>query len=400
MVQIKPLLEGWVQSDRCGSRVRADSVLWQGIHVCGLELENGVPRFARDLAIGHSAHWAYAIDLKNGSIEGDTSNSEWLWRPFLESMLSPSEAPVEFQTEVFQQRREVIILNCLDNMYGHCLLKLLNAQRHLDDRPDLGLIVLIPKMLRWLVPDGIAEIWTVDLGLRQMSMFHKHLHERLTQECDRFETIYLSEAYSHPSRVDLKRFAGLDPYPFGQADGMVTFIWREDRLWMHEYAAKKFRKAGMHAMALARQRVKVTRLFQAIRRAFPETRCAVAGLGCSGNFPGWIHDARVSRFDVEAERRAAELYAKSQLVIGVHGSNMLLPSGLSGMTIDLMSDSKWECLPEDILFAENDPRLATFRYRFIPLESSAKEVASVACSMIKQQAAVPRFLTEDEVLVR
>jgi hypothetical protein len=82
-------------------------------------------------------------------------------------------------------------------------------------------------------------------------------------------------------------------------------------------------------------------------------------------------------------------------VIGAHGSNMLLPSGLAGMTIDLMPEDKWQCLPEDILFQEADPRIATFRYRFLPTGSPMDIVAQVAVSMLEQFPNIPPFLTED-----
>jgi hypothetical protein len=94
----------------------------------------------------------------------------------------------------------------------------------------------------------------------------------------------------------------------------------------------------------------------------------------------------------------AQLYANSRIVVGVHGSNMLLPSSLAGMTIDLMPGDKWQCLPEDILFHEANPRMAIFRYRCIASESSPAVVAGVAGSMLQQFRVLPLFLHEDCVI--
>jgi hypothetical protein len=146
---------------------------------------------------------------------------------------------------------------------------------------------------------------------------------------------------------------------------------------------------------LAWQKRKVVNLFRQIRRQFPKTLFAVSGLGISNRFPAWIKDCRTNRFNETAENLTAQLYADSRIVIGVHGSNMLLPSGLAGMTIDLMPPDKWQCLPEDILFSETDPRMATFRHRFIPATSSRQNVAQVAISMLQQFRPLSRFLRED-----
>jgi hypothetical protein len=60
-----------------------------------------------------------------------------------------------------------------------------------------------------------------------------------------------------------------------------------------------------------------------------------------------------------------------------------------------MPDDKWLCLPEDILFQEADPKIATFRYRFIPSESNLDMVACIAAVMLQQCRTIPLFLSED-----
>jgi hypothetical protein len=394
MIQIKPLEENNAIDLRTGKKHRADSLLWQGIHVCSVVNEGPSPRYVTDLPIGHSAHWAYQIDLLDQKISGP-SGIEWLSRPFLESLLSPNTREVTITRQVFKKSQHVIILNCLDMMYGHSLLKLLNASRHIEDHPDRGLIILIPEFLRWLVPDGVAEIWSVPLSLSAMKNFYPALDHQIQDFCTGFESIWLSEAFSHPSRFRIQDYTGIHPHSFDRSENLVTFIWREDRLWLPHYHAKKLRKLGFQQVALAWQRRKIITLFKSIRSHYPETRFAVTGLGKSKSFPSWIHDLRVQRFDEDSEKEVALLCADSRIVIGIHGSNMLLPSGLAGMTIDLMPDDKWQCLPEDILFQEADPRLATFRYRFIPATTSPKSVASVVSSMLMQFVIIPSFLNEE-----
>lgn len=54
--------------------------------------------------------------------------AEWLFTGFRQH----STSPVTVRVEQFRDVRKVVLLNCLDRLYGHTLLKLLNAQRHLE----------------------------------------------------------------------------------------------------------------------------------------------------------------------------------------------------------------------------------------------------------------------------
>lgn len=395
MVQIKPLADANAVCLGTGEKIPADAICWQGIHVGAVRNDSeGRAHIFRDLPVGHSAHWSYEVDLRFKKISGPLG-VEWLSRPLLESLVAPSNEDFPIKREILRAEKNIIILNCLDMMYGHCLLKLLNASRHLEDNPERGLIVLIPDFLRWLVPDGVAEVWSVSLGLKAMKNFYPSIDRQINAFCEDYDSIWLSEAFSHPSRFRIENYTRIYPHDFSANGDLVTFIWREDRLWLPHYPAKKLRKAGLQSWALAWQKRKVVNLFNKIRRQFPKTQFAVAGLGKARSFPNWIEDHRINHFNEVSEKQMAKLYADSRIVIGVHGSNMLLPSGLAGMTIDLMPEDKWQCLPEDILFNEADPRIAIFRYRCIASESSPAVVAGIAISMLLQFKILHFFLGED-----
>jgi hypothetical protein len=61
---------------------------------------------------------------------------------------------------------------------------------------------------------------------------------------------------------------------------------------------------------------------------------------------------------------------------------MLLPSAHAGMTIDLMPDNCWGNVIQDILYQEIDPRIASFRYRYVPIQTSTKTLSKIALSML------------------
>ncbi len=395
MVQLKPLVESNVVCLGDGRRIPADALCWQGIHVGAVckDCENRLKIF-RDLPVGHSAHWAYEADLQSKQMTGP-DGVKWLSQPLFESLLNPSPDEIPVKREIIRSTRDVIILNCLDMMYGHCLLKLLNASRHLEDNPERGLVVLIPSFLRWLVPDGVAEIWSIPLGLKAMKNFYPAIDRQIDTFCEDYDSIWLSEAFSHPSRFQISDYTRISPHNFKQERDLITFIWREDRLWLPPYPAKKLRKAGLQSWAFAWQRRKVVKLFRKIRQHFPKTRFAVAGLGTACHFPEWIEDHRTDRFDEALEKRTAQLYADSRIVIGVHGSNMLLPSALAGMTLDLIPDDKWNNHPQDTLPRSHDARVGAFLYRFIPSSCSLNSTVSVVVSILFNYRRLPSYFCED-----
>lgn len=115
---------------------------------------------------------------------------------------------------------------------------------------------------------------------------------------------------------------------------------------------------------------------------FPALDFAVAGIGKSGGLPAWISDLRETIPDASTERTWCERYASSHIVIGVHGSSMLLPSAHAGAVVELMPDGRWGNMLQDILFRPNDLREAIFRCRIVPANTSVSDVASIVASML------------------
>jgi hypothetical protein len=114
----------------------------------------------------------------------------------------------------------------------------------------------------------------------------------------------------------------------------------------------------------------VSALAEALRRDWPTLDFAVAGLsgdGGDGAFPAWVRDLRRPSVDEDAERRWCARYAESHVVVGVHGSNMLLPSAHAGAVVELIGPERWGNFTQDILFRDSgDCRELLFRYRFLP----------------------------------
>ena len=391
MILIKPSIQYHAECPYCQAELKPQRILWQGMHVC---IESNCfkcnTEIIGDASVGHAITHPYRVDLKqnqvfgNHNVKGSEYADLWLGKPLLESLQNPNAQSIEIREEIFKSNQRIVILNCIDYLYGHSLLKLLNADAYLKKNSDIGLVVIVQKFLRWMVPEGCAEIWTIDIPLRQVRSYYPELNASISKKLSRFDEVYLSKAHSHPRDFDITSYTRVQKHNFRDNEFRITFVWREDRLWMNDFLFRVLRKLNMNYLSLLLQNWKIRTLLKGIKRTFPSAIFTVTGLGKTTNFPTWIDDLRVVRFDEKTEKSTCEVYSQSRLVIGVHGSNMLLPSAHAGMTLDLMPSDRLGNICQDIIYQEVDPRLATFRYRFPPAEAKVRQLVKIATSMISK----------------
>jgi hypothetical protein len=398
MIEIKPQIQHKSNCPTSGTALQPAKILWLGMHICVEFKSDSGSEIIDLLRVGHGSNTSLQVDLAKGEVfSGNSYVAEWLGRPLLNSLQNPRSEKLEITKEIFKPCQRVIILNCIDYLYGHSLLKLLNAQRHLECNPECGLIVIVPKFLRWMVPDGVAEVWTVPISLKNGRDYYLDFANFVEEQTKRFEQIYVSEAYSHPSLFDITRFTRVPKHSFADKEDVnITFIWREDRLFINSLLFRILRKLNLLSIGLTVQNWKVRRLFEGIRSRVPFAKFAVAGLGTQTKFPEWIEDYRVEMFNEKIEQDICQVYADSRLVIGLHGSNMLLPSGHAGMTIDLI-DERWGNFAQDIIYQESNQKMATFRYRFLPYQTQTDTLAFIAAVMVLTVDEFKSYMTADVV---
>jgi hypothetical protein len=352
-----------------------------------------------DLAAGQGLYTPVLLDQKTGAVFGDV-NAAWFSDWLADSYRQRAGAPLAFETRKFSAVKEkVILLNCLDALYGHSLLKLLNAQYYLDFKRDFSLIVIVPPFLEWMLPAGIAEAWIVDLPLRRGTEWNDWLAGEIARKLEPFAEVFLSVAFSHPhpADFDIERFTRVTPFAlenFADAANrpVVTFIWREDRLWESKNTmkaadfAKLKRLFGSIENRIVEQTRKIVRFAECLRDAFPRLDFAVTGLGKTGEFPTWMADLRLTELSAEAEREWCARYAASHAVVGVHGSNMLLPSAHAGSVIEIIGAERQGNFLQDILFrGGGDAREMLFRYRFVSPSTAPDNLAQTVADLLRYE---------------
>jgi hypothetical protein len=171
----------------------------------------------------------------------------------------------------------------------------------------------------------------------------------------------------------------------------VTLILRDDRQWLGAPslllapARRLLPRRALRALHDRRQRRQFAEVAARLRRELPEVRVIAVGLGRAGGLPDEVQDLRRPAPTPDEELAWLAEYARSQVVLGVHGSNMLLPSALAGAVVDLLPASKLRNITQDLIIAgasEREPKLCLFRYRILPETTAPRAVAQTMLSIL------------------
>jgi hypothetical protein len=388
MIQIKPRIDQEGTCPSCSKVVSPFRVLWQGQHTCGVfKCPECNTLFIEDFKMMFSSDASFQVNLSTGELIQLYGNSDymgWFGKPLGQSIANPQEYPeLVIKIEKIKESKKVVVLNCLDFLYGHSLIKLFDVEFFLEKQSSLGVIMIIPTLLRWLVPAGVAEIWTVNIPLTKMLNFYPQLDQTINKEWERFDLVYLSKGIHQPLFYNGTKYTGVEKHDFSQEKYRITFIWRSDRVWC---PAKIYLYPGTSPevilSSLTQQNNNICTLFEGVRTFFPHAIFTIAGLGRETNFPDWIDDCRVEKYTPVLEKEMCQIYGESRLVIGVHGSNMLLPSAHAGLTIDLLPDDRWGNLAQDILYQDIPIHKVVHKYLHLPLTTEISLVSSIANTMI------------------
>jgi FkbM family methyltransferase len=339
-------------------------------------------RYLQDLPSGHGLVYPSTLDLTSGETF-DPAGATWFSASLRPAWETPDARPVKVDVTINERRNAVVFLSCVDPIYGHALLKLLNVQRELH-RDDVGCVVVIPSALRALVPPGVAEVWTVDEPSRRFGGWLLELEERWARELGRFEHCELSPAYPHPhpSTYDLDALvSGIEPERPG--DPSLVLSLRDDRLW------------GADADAQLRN---VARLQKLVTASFPASALTAVGVGGEAPLPDGVADLRSRAPGQAEERRWLALMRRADLAVGVHGSNMLLASGLAAATIELIGEERYGNAFQGTLLSESDPIAALGAHRVVYgdkelTDVSPDRVAALALSILREGDRFRRMMT-------
>lgn len=404
LVCVKPSLYVDFPCPSCGADgCEPTGTYFPGIHTLGrYHCGECNTDFLRDLPVGFAVSHPLAAGVRGGRLYNPSAADRWLTEPFLRGYVNPSDKDVTVERIVHRRCRRVVILNTLDFLYGHVLLKLYNAQYYLDGHPDLGLVLIVPKTFTWLIPQGVAEVWMVDQRLDEAQRWYRSFDAFVQRQLKNYDEVFLGKGYGHPdfSAIDIERFAGIAPFPpeeFLKRPPHITFVARVDRLWFltpggkfcYRLLNRLGREDDLSRWFVRRQDVAIRRTMRCIRGEIPDAAFTVVGLGCAGGLEGLADDLRSQKMDVRTERAWCAAYASSQVVVGVHGSNMLLPTALAAGCVEILPYDRYGNIVQDISVRYRDRR-QLFHYRFVDEFVRPRDLARHVSSMFRDQGTFHR----------
>jgi hypothetical protein len=352
-------------------------------------------KFLQTLPVGHHVSHPLSIGLASGKIYAPKEPLDWLSLAVAKAWHQRSESKVNIEKRVYRNTDTVILLNALDSIYGHALLKLYNASFHLSHHSELGLVVIVPRNLEWLIPEGCAEAWIVDLSLSQLEFGYDAIYRFVANELRRFAEVYASRAYSHPEfrTVEIEHFSRVKPFSinnFAKLSPVVTFVLREDRWWFSSIVDywfyrvnRKLRTSAWGSRVLSRRQNRlVKKTIALLKKSTPGISVNVVGLGKTGNFRGIANDERVLKLNPAIERDWCRTYSRSHVVIGIHGSNLLLPTAHAASCVEILPCDRSGNMVQD-LSVRYDGRLQLFLYRFADQYASPSSIADKVTSIIR-----------------
>lgn len=282
-----------------------------------------------EIATGHGIPHPCFIEIGKDKVYAK-KGSEWFNKPFLAGWLNKNYQDLSIScVKNNKKNNKAILINCLDIIYGHSIIKLLSLTYYLKNNyQNLNdIIILVPKSLLFLLPDEANAVIIVDIPFSKMKEFYVKIDEYLKSFLLKYDEVFLSAIPPHlyAQNYDLK-LLNLNEPDYTHPIKKICFIYRKDRLW---------------GLTLRAQQRRIEKLFNVLQKDYPDLKFFIIGQKDNKKFkPKFIEDKRVSIIDQKTEEEWNNILFNS-LVIGIHGSNMLIAAALAKYVIELIPESRY-----------------------------------------------------------
>lgn len=383
---------------KCLNKGNFESELYfQGIHVLGKNVCNSCgTEYISTIPTGHSTFFPVSFTLDKRHQRFDKESGSWMALPLISSVCDGLSSEGVFKRHNLGVEKELILINCLDDCFGHVFTKVWNVYLELQNRQNKTIAVLIPAQCRWLLPSTGIEIWSVNLELGQIKQGIQGLDEWIRNQFQRFNKVLLHPTYIHLNHqsLDFKQILGVGPFDLKQFTNLspkITFVWREDRFWLssrflyflNKVSIKYKLETLFSPIFIWRQEQLIKRVVKLIKRNLPSSSFTITGKGKLGNLPSIIKDERYEFIDLKVEHKWNQIFSRTHVIIGVHGSHMMIPSTLAAGFIEILPRYKIDHMTEDIAQSHNS-RLSHFLGRFVDEYAGAGLISRHVVSLVKK----------------
>jgi hypothetical protein len=403
MIRLKPFVDLDIPCPSCKRSNRQGDWLMTGMHVMTkMECPHCGHRFYSEVPVNAGSFYPGVINADTGEREDSMPFENWYLNGLVHAYKNRSQENISIEIETNRQLglRPVLILNTIDATYGHAVYELFNASYYLLKK-EFDLVILVQKQLRWLVPDGAAQVWVADIPFSKAVNWFDKLDQRIKELLKDMNDVFICHSFVQTDSHDfnIKDYARINPFPLDKwderlANPTLTFIWRTDRFWKrvlprsvdNRYSRKLFPKT-INALRKRLQFNWILEFSEKLKEQIPSVDFAIAGMDDGKpKLPSWIKDYRHPVHEDATAKKQAERYAESHLVVGCNGSSLLLPGCLSGGVINIVPPGMWAVSAGSFPFRITDIGDTNFRYVMIPDEISIPRLVSIIISVLRDRS--------------
>ena len=307
----------------------------------------------------HGAYYPLEFDSEKKILNGQLNfYNEILLKNYKEDNSLPAEK-IKSENFVKKNNPKALIVNLLDNCYGHSLLKLLHlADAYKDFSSGYDIYAVTHSVLEHYIPNEKINIISVKLSFSEAQSCFSLDRGVLGILKKNYSEVYFLVLDTHKVYSDKESTA--DFFNFSQKNEKqekknIVFYYRRD--FFRTWGGKKQGKY-------------INEFFQCIRPYFNnEIDFTVLGEKDDFSFSKNILDERTASFGPDTDKRYNAVFKNSIITAGVHGSNMVLPCLLSQMTIHLTPVFKLKNLGEDLFNYPVSSIMGMLNHIYIPSNS-------------------------------
>jgi hypothetical protein len=381
VIPIHPRVVATVSCVKCQSTsVDIKDFIFEGIHVLvDCVCRTCSTRFYHTLPVAHDAQTPIAFSEDGSITRFDESARIWLAQPLIDAFFaSGKNIGLKMKKKNLSPLKEnVVLLNCIDDCFGHAYVKILNALELMKTFPDRSIVLLVTENFEWLVPKGVDELWIVLGRMSWMGNYLLDLQDFVKEQLKGIKRLDLSVAkvYHDLAKIDSEPFLktkSFDVAKFDKLPRTVTFVLREDRYW-HATKLDDFINRALISL-------RIQKLFRGYF-IWKQKLLVEQTIRRLKNVTVNIIGPHLKNITPELEKQWCDIYSKSHVVIGVHGSNMLIPTSLAAGFIEILPNHKIAHIGEDTVL-RHEGRYAVLLGRHVDQFSTPTLVADHIANML------------------
>ena len=282
---------------------------------------------------GHATY--YPIKFNKSTKEIFEGELNFFNKYFYENYNSPIKlSKSDYSLKLNPKKEKCLIINLLDNCFGHSLLKVFNLiEIHKKFNNDFDLLVIVPKSLEYLIPSEKFILCTVNISYSNLEKCFDFspILDKVKIKYKNFDCATTSTYKEYSDKNILLDFF------FEKIDNNIQknilFYYRSDRYrkWNGRFQCRN-----------------IIKLYQFLKPYFSsDVKFIILGELDDYKFPSWIVDKRVNKYSTEVDKEYNQEFSKSAITMGVLGSNLVIPSLLSLSTLHLVPNHKRHNTLED-----------------------------------------------------